>query len=604
MLFFMLLRISFLIYEAHQLKDVPLLAIVSLFWHALRLDVSTAAWLMLFPFVLWTVQSIWPRKFFDTLHIIYVSMMIFVLSAITVGEMGIFDEWKTKLHYKALIYLTQPSEIFQTGETWNLVLLTGIFIILNVIGYLLWKKWFYVATAVITRKLLFSILFLLIMPVLLLIGLRGGTQQIPVNESSCYFSRKEIINLTAINPAWNLLHSVVENRYAMGNNPFVQYPEAEARHKVDALFEIPCDSTAFVLSNPKPNIVLIILEGWSAELSDSLGGDAGITPYFSEMAKDGLLFSQMYNSGTRSQQGISAILSGYPSFPHSVITQHPDKYPRIPSLVKTLDSVGYASSFCFGGALNYGNLRSYITSCGFERITEQRDLPSSLPSGKLGIHDEYMLPAFLGEIDQMSPPFLSAIFTISTHSPYDQQMPDLFNYAYESDYINAAHYSDQCLEVFFTKARSRPWYPNTLFILISDHSHVSYTNRDYFDPEYNRIVCMFYGDVLLPEYRGKQIDKAGSQTDLAPTLLTQMHLNSTSYRWGKNLLNPCSPDYAYFSYEVGLGWIRPWGYYSADYRVDHPFMQYCDSSTTHTQKEIEIEGKSYLQVLYQDFLDL
>ena len=140
MVFFILLRIGFLLYEAHQLKGIPFLSILSLFWHALRLDVSATSFLMLFPFALWIIQSVLPRRFFDILLQVYVSLMIFVLAAITVGEMGVFDEWKTKLHYKALIYLAHPSEIVRTAETGKTIILSIIFILFNLAGYFIWKK--------------------------------------------------------------------------------------------------------------------------------------------------------------------------------------------------------------------------------------------------------------------------------------------------------------------------------------------------------------------------------------------------------------------------------------------------------------------------------
>jgi len=605
MLFFAIQRIVFLCYEYNLLQGVSIISVLSVFWHALRLDISAAMWLMVIPFLIWGLQSVWPRRFFDLAIKIYTGLAIFVFSAITVGEMGVFEEWRIKLHYKALLYLANPSEVVNTAGTGSFILLSGILIALSVLSYFLWWKFFFVRTAKVQRKLIFTAVYTFVIPVLMLVGMRGGTQQIPVNESSCYFSRKDILNLTAINSGWNLMHSVLENRFAMGENPFAIYTQEASGKQVKEILATSCDSTTLVLSSTRPNIVMFILEGWSADLVASLGGDAGITPFTDSLAQDGVLFTQFYNSGMRSQQGISAIISGYPSFPYSTLTQHPEKYRKLPSFVKKIDSLGYETAFTFGGSLDYGNIRSYLNANAFDFIKEQKDINSSIPSGKLGIHDEYMMPVFMGDIDQLNPPFFSALFTVSTHTPYDQEMPEVFtNYQYEGPYVNAAHYSDACLKDFFAKARTKPWYDNTLFIFISDHSHVSYKNTDYFDPEYNRIVCLWYGNVIKPEYRGFRVDKHGSQADFARTMLTQMQVNNTAFKWGKDLLNPCSPDYAYFSYEVGFGWVRPWGVYSADYRVDHPFVLRCDSTTGHQKPMLEIEGKSYLQVLYDDFLGL
>jgi phosphoglycerol transferase MdoB-like AlkP superfamily enzyme len=605
LLFYDLLRILFLWYERAYLSDVSFGSILAVFGYALRLDLSMTAFILSIPFILWLLQSIIRKRWIDLAISIYMFLMIFVFTVITMAELGVYDEWKTKLHYKALLSLAHPSEVIKTAETGTFILLLLLLAGLSFGGWLAWKKWFFVRTADIERSWSFTILFSLIAPGLLLTGMRGGFQQIPVNQSSCYFSNRDILNLAAVNSGWNLMQSVYENSKVMKENPFIRYPQQDALGMVQEIRKVSCDSTLSVLRVKRPNIVMFILEGWSAEVSDSLGGDPGISPWLSQMASEGLLFSEISNSGTRSQQGIAALFSAYPCFPYSTLTQHPDKYMQLPSMIQSLDSAGYSTSFTFGGALNYGNLRSYLSSLQFDRITEQSDLPSSLPSGKLGIHDEYMFPVFCDELGSMKAPFFSALFTMSTHSPYDQQMPELFpQYQFERRYVNAVHYSDQCLKAFFSKARQQSWYANTLFILVSDHSHGTYTNREYYDPQYSRIVCMFYGDVLDSAYRGKKIEKMGSQTDLCPTLLRQMGLNYHQFVWGKDLLDPCSQDYAYYSFEVGFGWRRPYGHYAYDYRIDKTLSQQCDSTNGHRSGTLEREGKSYLQVLYQDFLDL
>lgn len=603
MLYFIILKAGFLIYERHQLAGAGWREILAVFLHGLRLDISAASWLMVFPFLIYLIQSLWPRPLFDRIIRGYVLLMILILAAITTGEMGVFDEWRTKLHYKALLYLVHPSEVVNSAGTGNFLILSTILLAISALAYFLYRKLFFVRTEPSDRKPAWTVVYTLILPVLLVTGMRGGFQQIPVNESSCYYSRRDILNLTAINAGWNLMHSVVENRFAMSSNPFEKYSKTVAEARVRKIMQTPCDRTLQVLNARRPNIVLIILEGWSAELMASLGGDRGITPFSDTLAGKGILFKQFYNSGTRSQQGISAIFSSYPAFPYSTITQHPSKYRKLPFLTNKLDSLGYETSFTFGGSLDYGNIRSYLNAQAFDHITEQKDLSPDLPSGKLGIHDEYMLPVFLEQLDQLKPPFFSALFTVSTHTPYDQDMPDLFSaYPYESRFLNAAHYSDGCLKDFFTQAQNRSWYQNTLFVLVSDHSHVSYRNVNYFEPEYNRIVCMLYGDVIKPEYRGMQVSKHGSQVDLAPTLLAQLEVSKSEFTWGKDMLNPCSPDFGYYSFEIGFGWVRPWGVHARNYKVDYPFLHTCDSVPGHSAQMLEIEGTSYLQVLYDDFL--
>lgn len=603
MLFFVLLRIAFLFYVHNLLNGCSPGEIAGAFVHGIRLDLATACWLMVLPWLLWLVQSFRPRRGLDRAVSVYTFVIICIFAAITSGEMGVYPEWQSKLHYKALLYLLHPSEVVGTAGTGRFLIQLLIAVLLTGFSWFLFRKFVAVPTHEIRRKWWFSLIFGLLTPLLLLIGIRGGLQEIPVNASSCYYSDKEILNHTAINSGWNLMHSVIESRAAMKGNPFKVYDEREALAVVNRIRKPACDSTRQVLSTARPNVVLILLEGWSASVLEHLGGDPGFAPFTDQLCDSGLLFTRMFNTGTRSQQGIAGILSGYPAFPYSTITQHAEKFRGLPYLTRTTDSLGYYNTFSFGGTLTYGNLRSYLSAGGFDRIREQADYPATLPAGKLGIHDEYMFPQFLSELDQQSEPFFSTLFTVSTHSPYDQEMPlPISGYEYELPYLNAIHYSDQCLRNFFASAKSKPWYPNTLFILISDHSHSSYRNLPYFDPEYNRIVCLWYGNALLPTYRGVRIEKNASQCDIPATLLQQMQVPATSFTWSKDVLNPCSPDYTYYSFEVGLGWIRPYGHWVKASGVPEPLMQRCDGTSGQSIDSLVREGQSYLQVLYDDFL--
>jgi phosphoglycerol transferase MdoB-like AlkP superfamily enzyme len=438
---------------------------------------------------------------------------------------------------------------------------------------------------------------------LLPIGVRGGLQQISINQSESYFSKHDILNLAAVNSGWNLAHSVIANYKAMNKNPFHYYPDKVVLNEVKKIYITPCDSTLKVLKNERPNIVMIIFEGWSADLVPELGGDEGVTPFFNGLVKDGILFTDLYASGTRSQQGMSAIFSGYPAEPYSTITNEPEKYVKLPSIVKKLDSCGYFTSYYFGGDLNYGNMKGYIYNNHFDIIKEGADLDASLPRGKLGVHDEYTLPVFLAEINKEKQPFFSCLFTLSTHSPYDQNMgKPITRYSVESNYANAAYYSDNCLKKFFEEAKKKSWYSNTLFVFISDHGRHTFKNRDFYTAAYHKIIFMLYGDVIRDEYRGMKINKTGSQVDLSATLLPQLGLTAHEFKWSKDLFNPCSPEFAYFSFEVGLGWVRPCGYYVEEYNQVKNLES--GSECAFPKDTLVKEGESYLQELYREYLGL
>jgi phosphoglycerol transferase MdoB-like AlkP superfamily enzyme len=602
MLFFNLLRLLFLLYYFDILRSesIGLLEVLPVFWYSINLDLATACYIMVIPFLLLLIQSVWQAKWIDLVNKIYTGIIIAGYSLTAAGEMGIYAEWKTKLTYKVVKYLSHPSEIYNSAETGTFFLLLVLLILFVSAGIFAYNRWFYIPSPASGRNLWFSFGFLTIIPGLLFLGMRGGVQEIPINQSQSYFSSHNILNTAAVNNAFNLYISVFENLKNIDKNPYLFMDQRQADSLMARMFATPGDTTAKILTAARPNIVILIMESWSADLIQSLGGEPGITPEFARLEKSGLLFDQVYASGSRSEQGMACIFSGFPAHPISSITVQPDKYNKLPSLVRDLEQQGYSSSFYFGGQLIYGNIKSYIIFNGFNSITEVYDFPKSIPRGKLGIHDEYTLGYMLSDLNRQKEPFIAALFTVSTHSPWDQPFEKPLKWGgNEQEYINAAYYTDHCLGEFFRSAVNQPWYDSTLFVIVADHSHNSYRNWHPHSKEYRRIPMLFYGSVIREEYRGKTLSKLGNQHDLPATLLAQMNLPHDRYRFSKNLLNPFTQDFAYYSTEDGVGWIRPWTTFAYDKGPDF-YYWWTDPKLPDSIKN---EGKAYLQTVFEKYLE-
>ncbi|MCK9219098.1 MAG: LTA synthase family protein [Bacteroidales bacterium] len=592
----------FLIYylKIILIEKIPALEVLGIFWHSLKLDLSTACYIMIFPFILMTIQSLWSPKWLNTINKIYSGVLIIGYSLTVVGEMGIYAEWKTKLTYKVIKYLSHPSEIFNSAETTTFYVLVLLLIVIAFIGIFAYNKLFYVDLVHENRKPWFSILFFMIVPGFLFIGMRGGVQQIPINQSESYYSNHNILNIAAVNNAFNLYISIFENLQNFNNDPYLFMDKETAAKVMTRIYYTPKDTSLQILTTSRPNIVLIILESWSADLIEDLGGEPGITPEFKKLEKSGILFDQIYASGSRSEQGMASIFGGFPAHPVSCITVQPDKFVKLPSLVKILKKNGYSSSFYFGGQLIYGNIKSYIYYNGFDKIMEGTNFPSRYQQGKLGIHDQYTLDYMVNDLKNMNIPFFSALFTLSTHSPWDQPYPKPLKWGdNEREYINAALYTDHCLGDFFEKASKQPWFNNTLFILVADHSHNSYKNWHPQSKEYHKIPLLFLGPVIKDEYRGTLCHKMGNQHDVSATLLTQLGISSRKFPYSKNLFNPTAPDFAYFSTEDGVGWIRPYGYFSYDKGPDY-YYWWTDPKLPDSIKQ---EGKAYLQTVFGEYME-
>ncbi|MFC2101395.1 LTA synthase family protein [Bacteroidota bacterium] len=601
-LFFNLTRLFFVVYHLHliNIEQIPLGELLIMPFEAFKLDLATACYFMFIPFLILIVQSLYSPRWINLVNKIYAGVMIVFYSFTTVGEIGIYSEWKTKLNYKVIKYLSHPAEIYNSSGTSDFFILLLLLLVMIGVGLFIYLRWFYPNLIRVKRSWWFSLVFLVVTPGFLVLGMRGGGQAIPINQSEAIYSKYNIVNVASVNNVFNLYISVFENLQNFNRNPYLFMDDASAKSIIEQVYTVEKDSITPILTVKRPNIVLIIMESWSADLIQDLGGKPGITPEFRKLQSGGILFTDIYSAGARSEQGMASIFGGFPAHPISCITVQPDKYNKVPSLSRDLDSAGYSTAFYFGGQLIYGNIKGYIYYNGFQKIMEVYDFPDDYPQGKLGIHDEFTLGYMVDDLDELPQPFFSALFTVSTHSPWDQPYEKPLTWGdNEREYINAALYTDHCLGEFFTEASTKPWYDSTLFIIVADHSHNSYYNWHPYSKEYHKIPMLFYGNAIREEYRGTTWNKLGNQHDLPATLLGQLDLPANKYHWSKNLFNPYVADFAYFSNEDGAGWIRPDGYFSFDKHL--PDFYFFEPSQK-LQDTLILEGKAYLQEVFGEYL--
>jgi phosphoglycerol transferase MdoB-like AlkP superfamily enzyme len=351
----------------------------------------------------------------------------------------------------------------------------------------------------------------------------------------------------------------------------------------------------------RPNVCIVILESWSADLIESLGGYSGVTPNFEKLISEGYLFTHIKPAGHVSDQGVPAVLSGYPALPIGSAINQPERQVDLANINNQFSAAGYYSSFFFGGQLIYGNIKTYIFRNGFNRVTEQQDLPSSIPSGKLGIHDSIMLSVWHDSLNAYKQPFFSSLFTQSTHAPFDAPQAKVITWGDGYvPYLNSAVYADRQLGAFFEAAKKEPWYDNTIFILVADHSHGTPKDYSYDSPEFYHIPLLIYGGALKEEFRGVKNDRLASQTDIASTLLHQLGYSSAPYRWSKNLMNPYSQQFAFYTFDEGFGFVDTSG--TIIWNKKFPSESRNMGKTPEDKDLLYKKGAAMLQVLMNDFL--
>lgn len=603
LIYFALGRGLFMLFYAADIVQTtaPLSEVLMAFAHGFKLDVATTGYVMVLPFFLHLIKIFYSPPALSNVNRYYHFILIVLYALMVTAEIGLYGEWHSKLNYKALLYLQHPTEVMNSAPTGQFVGLLLLWVAMSAIGIWLYAKYFHKRLICLQLPNAVALSFLLFMPPVLLLLIRGGVEEIPITQSQSYYSKHHILNAAATNTAFNLYISYHENRNST-TNPFVAMDTSIAKAKLAAIYHTPKDSSLMVLKEQRPNVVLIIMESWSATLIDTPKDKSVVTPRFRQLMQEGLYFDNLYASGPRSEQGLASIFSGFPAHPITSVTVQPDKYAQLPSMVKDFKAQGYHTAFSFGGQLIYGNIKSYIMFNAFDQIKEVYDYDQSLPRGKLGVHDEFTLQQLKSDLGEMPQPFFAAHFTLSTHSPYDQPMEQKIDWGGgEQNYLNGAYYTDYSIGRFIDSVKQCSWYPNTLFIFVADHSHGSYNNLPMSNIEYQKIPMLWYGEPLKDSLRGKRIEHLGIQTDLAATLLPQLQMSAQSYPWSKNLLNPYAPQFAYTAYEIGYAWKRPAGFVSYAPR-DKYYFHRAEPQVLHDS--LRQEGDAFLQRLFQSYLNL
>lgn len=600
-------RALFLIYHWSQhTHALDAGTIARTFVYGLRLDGSAAAYLSLPAFLLLALGGLFPRWRGAQALGIYTAIIGVVVALLTTVDLELYRAWGFRLDSTPLQYLDSPNEMLASAGSAPVLVLTGIFLGLLSTGYGLYQRlltplplapdWF-----PRWRPVLIGLLYI----ALLMVPLRGGLQQIPVNQSDVYFSaRFPFANHAAINVPWNVVQSLQLGETQPSNTVYMA--DSTARRVVAALYRPVPDPAPVRLLQPaaqKPNVLFIILESFTAKLVGHLEGEEGVTPTLDSLARTGVSFSNLYASGDRSQKGIVALLSGYPNQPTTSIIKYPRKTLGLPSLARTLGRQGYQSAFYYGGELAFANMKSYLLAGGYQRLVERQDFHQRDQNSKWGAHDHVLLGRLLRDLRQPQlAPFFVTAFTLSSHEPFDVPMRPRFPGKDEENlFRNSVAYTDHALGQFLQAARQQAWWPNTVVVIVADHGHALPGESASQSPLKFRIPLLLTGGALRPEAAGQVVDTYGSQTDVAATLLAQLGLPARDYAWSRNLLAPAPAvapgGFAFYCYNDGFGMMTPDGELTGD-NISHQLIYRAPAV-----KPLQIQqGRAYQQESFADFL--
>lgn len=281
------------------------------------------------------------------------------------------------------------------------------------------------------------------------------------------------------------------------------------------------------------NVVVIVEESFGAEFVGAYGDERGLTPEFDALAKEGLLFTHTYATGTRTVRGLEAISTSFPPIPSESIVKRPGS-EGIANWGTVMRAQGYHASFLYGGFGYFDNMNHFFANNGFA-VSDRSDIDDAKFANIWGVSDEDLFRhaiAYYDRLHRQNRPFFSIVMSTSNHKPYTfpAGVPGVPT---EGGGRKAGiRYADYAIGQFFRQARERSWYDDTVFVIVADHGARVYGREQIPLPSYRIPLLVIAPQHLAP----RQIATLTSQIDIAPTVLGLLGLEYEAPFFGENVL--------------------------------------------------------------------
>jgi phosphoglycerol transferase MdoB-like AlkP superfamily enzyme len=595
MIFFWLDKVFFLLFNFEQTRQVTITEIFGIFGYGLKMDVSTASYLLVIPGLMISLRPFVSSLFVNRFIRIYTIIFLIICTFLVVLDLGLYPHWGTRVNITAFNYIDDPvamSASVSIGDVLQGLLIAGSLLV--AFGFL-YRRLFPDGIAIKGEVRLHEAFLQLILVATLILPIRGGLDTSPLNLSSVAFSSKLYVNQAASNYLWNFAKSV-EKRKRL-SNPCNYMPKDESVRlfnqfmKKDSVVSRP----QLIKLNPqkRPNVILVILESFSNKVIAPLGGLLGIAPNLDSLCSKSTVFTNFYSTGNRSDRGISAVLGGYPSLLSTSIMVYPEKARSLTLLPEYFNRHNYNTSFYYGGDINFYNLKTFVLQSNCGKITTKANFPSELGRmSKWGVPDGYVFSKALEDLKSEQEPFMKTIYTVSSHPPYDVPYSRIKGSSNEAKYLNSVAYTDSCLGAFIDGFRKSPLWNNTLLIITADHGHMEPGPTDITDPASYRIPLIWSGGVVDSLQR---IETITQQVDFGTSLVHQLGWEADSSIFAKDFFT--SRPFAFYMLDSGWGYVTSEGEYYFDQNI-HDFALKPNQKTLNDKQS----PKAYMQVLHDDFI--
>lgn len=557
-------RIVLLGMSFHEVSLNPLNILWS-FLAGLFMDTVTYTYFMI-PFVLFL--TIMPNRLFNTvIHrgLAYLSYFItfYILIFNGVAEFFFWEEFGVRYNFIAVDYLVYTTEVLgNIKESYPLpALLSGIFVIDAALTWFIIKKKYLVLSLESksrTIQRLLTGLGLLALPVLSYLLISNTTVEITKNRYNNELAKNGIHSLFSAflnnDLDYNTFYATQDN-----NENFKDLHRLLKSENSRYLSDKPFDISREIINSGEEkhyNVVYITVESLSGEFMSYKGSKIGkITPYLDALADSSLFFTNFYAIGTRTVYGLEAATMAQPPKPGQSVIKRPNNENMF-SVGPLFNERGYELKFIYGGYGYFDNMNYYFAHNGFQ-IVDHSDMSKDeiTFANAWGVCDQDLFNRTLKECDESfasGRPFLNFVMTTSNHRPFTY--PDgVIDIPSHTGRPGAMKYCDYAIGEFIRKASKKPWFSNTIFVIMADHCAGSAGQTELPFMDYQIPFIIYNPGLIHP----RKVDKLCSQIDAAPTLLGIMNWTYMSKFFGKDILK-MEPDEerAFISNYQKLGYMK------------------------------------------------
>lgn len=573
-----LVRLSFLVWDFGEV-DNNIFSLLRTFVTGFLFDIGTVSFFAI-PYLMYLL--VFPVRWYGSLADKIITVFGFFVGVLIIyfsffGEFTFWDEFQRRYNFIAVDYLIYTYEVVKNiNESYPLPILIGSLLTLVALTLFLTSK-LGVFRKIYNNETNFKEKSIAALPwflIALVCGLFVTNDQAEwsKNRYNNELSKAGIYSFFAAfrnnELAYSEFYDTIPLNEAFKNikGEFASYGETVLHPSENEILRTVKNSDSIRMEK-KPNVIFICIESLSGKYLNSLGGDQDITPTLDSLADESIFFTNLFATGTRTVRGMEAITLSIPPTPGRSIVKRKNNSGLF-TIGEVFREKGYERNFFYGGDGYFDNMNTYFGGNGFNIVDRGRGflLDKSITTTRTNIEDDEttfenawgvcdmdIYHKVIKEADkahESGKPFFDFVMTTSNHKPYTYPEGKI-DIPSGSGRSGAVKYTDYAIGEFLKIARTKPWFKNTVFVIMSDHC-ASSAGRWELDVQNYHIPALIYN---VPNAESREIDKLSSQIDMFPTLFALLGWDYETNLFGQNILEMKPEDERAF-----IGNYRKLGY--------------------------------------------